>query len=243
MFNKQAIMFQNMEDCTTQMTNLDELLHPMTIFHVVEFFKEDPVTVAVVAKSWIVKTTKGHLCYWPRSGASKKAKKGIIPDKDRWEKHHVKLVPHSTTNDYDRALRWVKRAETQQNVPSGAEAQSQSRPHVVPARFREDNSDSSITDIEEEPQAGPSHHAATTTLLTPLPNCPLYEADKRSASHAPSGTPPTISSPDMGNDPREDIKKLLTMMTSFQTRVLAKLEHMDEVQQELKRLVCSAVPA
>ncbi|KAG5268933.1 hypothetical protein AALO_G00196480 [Alosa alosa] len=193
MFNKQAIMFQNMEDCTAQMTNLDELLHPMTIFHVVEFFKENPVTVAVVAKSWIVKTTKGHLCYWPRSGASKKAKKGIIPDKDRWEKHHVKLVPHSTTNDYDKALRWVKRAETQQNVLSGAEAQSQSRPHVVPARFREDNSDSSITDIEEEPQAGPSHHAATTTLLTPLPNCPLYEADKRSASHAPSGTSPTIS--------------------------------------------------
>ncbi|KAL2102055.1 hypothetical protein ACEWY4_003816 [Coilia grayii] len=170
------------------------------MFHVVEFYKENPVTVAVVPKTWVVKTTKGgFLCYWPRSGASQKARKGFHPDKEKWQRFSVKVVDNCTTSDYEKALRWAKRAETQLNVNSSSKEQL-SRPHVLPARFRHD-SDSDTTQIEDGNAPKASGRAAD------LPRPPHYHGD------------------------------------AFTTRVLTKMDQILEAQQDLRKLLSTAVPA
>ncbi|KAL2092908.1 hypothetical protein ACEWY4_012706 [Coilia grayii] len=122
--------------------------------------------------------------------------------------------------DYEKALRWAKRAETQLNVNSSSKGQL-SRPHVLPARFRHD-SDSDTTQIEDGNAAKASGRAAD------LPRPPHYHGD---------GPVDTMSAQ------ATDISQLVAMMSSFTTGVLTKMDQILEAQQDLRKLVSTAVPA
>ncbi|XP_062393735.1 uncharacterized protein LOC134082097 isoform X2 [Sardina pilchardus] len=269
------------------------------MFQVVEFYKDKPITVAVVVKSWIATTSEGLICYWPPSKASKKARRGVAPDNDRWQQRSVRIVPHTPTNDYTKALHWAKKAETQCNVESNSEVGK--RRNVVPARYQEDSSDSSTTDNEDQPWPRAGHHISAPPSPSPPPSPPpppqpgyqqhdsgltpngghifrgsngvafdmaSQAGDVQQLTDTASQAGDVQHLTDMASqtgdvkeltdtasqagdvqqltdatDQAGDVQQLMAMMTSFQTKVLSKMEQILETKQELIRLVCAAAAA
>ncbi|KAG5277736.1 hypothetical protein AALO_G00090830 [Alosa alosa] len=228
---------RNGSSATDQTMNPSTEIKAEQMFQVVEFHKENPITVAVVVKSWIAATSEGQICYWPPSKASKKVKRAVAPDKDRWQKRPVRMVPHTPTNEYMKALHWARMAETQCSVESNSGVDK--RTSVV---YVEDTSDSSTTDDEDQPVPRLSHQA----LAPPPPPPPQPRSQQHDSGLSLNGLPTPSGSSSLACEFTDtagqtgDIKQLMAMMTSFQTRVLAKIDQVLETKQELIRLVCAA---
>ncbi|XP_071822471.1 uncharacterized protein [Apostichopus japonicus] len=69
----------------------------MNQFAVVEFVAEG--SVEVVSRKWIAGSGENLHCYWPRNNATLKAKRGEIPDPERWSKHKVRVFRFVDENE------------------------------------------------------------------------------------------------------------------------------------------------
>ncbi|XP_014670052.1 PREDICTED: uncharacterized protein LOC106811046 [Priapulus caudatus] len=108
----------------------------MAEYAVVEFVHEN--AVEVVHNSWIENTSEGLYSYWPTSGASQKARKGELPDKQRWQKFEVRMF--SYTASHEKALRNAKQAENTSKMQS--EEEQSIRKRKKPHRFIASSSES-----------------------------------------------------------------------------------------------------
>ncbi|XP_071810903.1 uncharacterized protein [Apostichopus japonicus] len=119
----------------------------MNQFAVVEFVAEG--SVEVVSRKWIAGSCENLHCYWPRSNATFRAKKGEMPDPERWSKHKVRVFRF--VDNYNKAQKLSRLAEETSNIDSEGESlQNSSRKRTAPARFVSSGSESDGDDENED---------------------------------------------------------------------------------------------
>ncbi|PIK58054.1 hypothetical protein BSL78_05033 [Apostichopus japonicus] len=113
----------------------------MNQFAVVEFVAEG--SVEVVSRKWIAGSGENLHCYWPRNNATLKAKRGEIPDPERWSKHKVRVFRFVGRDNCKKAQKLSRLAEETSNIDSEGESlQTSSRKRTAPARFVSSGSES-----------------------------------------------------------------------------------------------------
>ncbi|XP_048012739.1 uncharacterized protein LOC125245971 isoform X3 [Megalobrama amblycephala] len=147
----------------------------MITYVVVEFEKEK--TVAIVCRTWIVADGNGLSCYWPPSEPSKKAKNGELPDAKTWKLFKIRILEKSFTSNYQKALKYLKRAEELSNVETDGDSQMiKKRAHKRPSRFESDTEDELVTPKRPRFQC----------MAGNRPQAPVFEENRQ--QHKPQDT-------------------------------------------------------
>ncbi|XP_052093559.1 uncharacterized protein LOC127729725 isoform X2 [Mytilus californianus] len=120
-------------------------------YAVVEFLDPEDITmitVDIVHKTWLKSTQDAMFTYWPKLGASKKAKFGTIPDPQTWALYKIEIL--STTEDYETAARRCKLAEDTSHIET--EEEKEEEKEKTPKRKISQPSRYDDCDYEEEEQ-------------------------------------------------------------------------------------------
>ncbi|CAC5378362.1 unnamed protein product [Mytilus coruscus] len=96
-----------------------------------------------------VKRSTAMFTYWPKLGASKKAKIGTIPDPQTWALYKIDIL--STTEDYETAARRCKLAEDTSHIETEEEKEEETE-KTTPKRKISQPSRYDDCDYEEEEQ-------------------------------------------------------------------------------------------
>ncbi|CAC5396070.1 unnamed protein product [Mytilus coruscus] len=81
-------------------------------------------SVAVAHKEWIRKTKEGeNACYWPFYNQSARARKGEVPDEERWKIYSVRIFGYS--DSFEMAVMKSKLAKDTSNIESEDEEETQ----------------------------------------------------------------------------------------------------------------------
>ncbi|XP_071822459.1 uncharacterized protein [Apostichopus japonicus] len=137
----------------------------MNQFAVVEFVAEG--SVEVVSRKWIAGSGENLHCYWPRNNATLKAKRGEIPDPERWSKHKVRVFRFVGRDNCKKAQKLSRLAEETSNIDSEGESlQTSSRKRTAPARFVSSGSES---DGDDENEDNPENAMSAPVAAFPKP--------------------------------------------------------------------------
>ncbi|XP_058629681.1 uncharacterized protein LOC131539256 isoform X2 [Onychostoma macrolepis] len=149
----------------------------MITYTVVEFEKEK--TVAIVCRTWIVANGNVLSCYWPSSEPTKKAKNGELPDKKTWKLFKIRIIEKSFTSNYEKAVKYLRRAEELSNVETDGDTQIKKRAHKRPSRFESDTEDECVT---------PAKRPRFQCLAGNRPQAPVFTENRQEHEPLPQVT-------------------------------------------------------
>nr|XP_054759088.1 uncharacterized protein LOC129265124 [Lytechinus pictus] len=180
----------------------------MNEYAVVAFEDEDDA-VALVSASWIVNEGGEHFSYWPGHQQTMRAKRHVIPDKQTWGRHKIRVL--KVTSNYEKARSKARKAEETSNLDTDEES-SQRKRHAPLRLLSESDSDADM-ELEPEPVQRSPRKAKAKTRELPVPKL--------------------LSTPSTSQQDQPPTPKARSSDNNFQQQVLQKLQKLEEVQAQI----------